>query len=76
MSTLPGCSTTAGTTLTSAHADVGVAAQGPNIKDPGPDFGFIPNAIGIVAPGRLYVESSVEHNHNEGDLRIYSKRVE
>ena len=33
----------------------------PDIEDPGPDFGYIPNAIGIVQPGRAYIETAVEH---------------
>ncbi|MEA3410037.1 MAG: hypothetical protein U9R74_00670 [Pseudomonadota bacterium] len=42
-------------------------AQGADIKDPGPDFGYIPNSIGIVPPGRFYVESSVEFDHKDSD---------
>jgi hypothetical protein len=41
-------------------------AGSPDIRDPGPDFGFIPNAIGIVDPGRVYVENAVELEH-DGD---------
>lgn len=39
----------------------------PNIKTPGPDFGFIPNSIGIVDPGRAYIETSLEFDHSGSD---------
>jgi len=45
--------------------------DGPDIKSPGPDFGFIPNAIGIVRPGRLYVETSVEFDHGPDGARSW-----
>lgn len=32
----------------------------PDIRNPGPDFGYIPNSIGIVQPGRAYLESAAE----------------
>jgi len=79
-----GCSTTAGTSQAvqdppdlqpppprpAAEPEPEAAESGPDIKTPGPDFGFIPNAIGIVPPGRLYVESSFEFDH-DGDDRAY-----
>lgn len=40
---------------------------GPNIKTPGPDFGFIPDSIGIVDTGKTYVETSVEFDHKDSD---------
>lgn len=50
-----------------ASACAAPAASGPgsepDILDPGPDFGYIPNAIGIVQPGRTYVETAAELDH-------------
>jgi len=34
--------------------------SGPDMRAPGPENGYIPNSIGIVPPGRAYVETSVE----------------
>lgn len=33
---------------------------GPDIRAPGPENGYIPDSIGIIQPGRAYVETSVE----------------
>lgn len=43
---------------------------GPDIKNPGPDFGSIPNGSGIVSPGRFYVESAAEFEH-DGSSRSF-----
>jgi hypothetical protein len=34
--------------------------SGLDMRSPGPENGYIPNSIGIVPPGRAYVETSVE----------------
>ena len=62
----PGCVTLATAASTTDDPGVGEVEQGPDMKDPGPDFGFIPDAIGIVALGRFYVETSIGWDHDEG----------
>jgi hypothetical protein len=42
-------------------------SAGADIRSPGPDFGYIPNAIGIVPPGRVYLESAALLDHEGSD---------
>ena len=72
------CATPAGslTTRPPTAADQGARAQPedvaaaarvaskPDITDPGPDFGFIPNSIQIVQPGRVYLETGAQRTES------------
>ena len=44
--------------------------SGPDMRAPGPENGYIPNSIGIVPPGRAYVETSVEAARGPEDQSI------
>jgi hypothetical protein len=47
------------------HQQDAAPTSQPNIVDPGPDFGYIPNSAQVVQPGRVYVESAFESTQSE-----------